>query len=84
MNDHDVETAMTTDEMRSVLDRIYWSQGQLADYLGVAKESVHKMARGSRPIPPALATWLNQMAAARAQVSDYPDGWRHGVVPSVQ
>jgi transcriptional regulator with XRE-family HTH domain len=54
---------MTPDEFRNALADIGWSQKELARRLDSNESNIRQMARGYRPIPDVLATWLVGLAA---------------------
>jgi len=49
---------MDTDELRDILDRLGWSQGELARRLGRNERGVRKMAQGTAPVGADVARWL--------------------------
>jgi transcriptional regulator with XRE-family HTH domain len=53
---------VTPDRLREILEVGGWSQNQLADLLGVDSGSFRQWARGSRPVPDAIAAWLERFA----------------------
>ena len=54
---------MTPTRLRECLALLRWSQRGLADALNRDEGWVRMMARGTRPIPDALAAWLEALAA---------------------
>jgi hypothetical protein len=49
---------MDPTELRTILDRLGWSQGYLAEVTGRDLSRTRKMARGREPIDQPLADWL--------------------------
>jgi hypothetical protein len=56
------EAAMTTDELRSLLEACGWSQLDLARYAQRDPSKTRKQARGALPIDAPLAEWLRRVA----------------------
>jgi len=52
---------MTADELRRLLNKMNWSQGDLARNAGRDPARTHKMARGLEPIDEPLAAWLRRV-----------------------
>lgn len=52
---------MDATELREILDRMGWSQGDLARNAGRDPARTHKMARGLEPIDEPLAAWLRRV-----------------------
>lgn len=53
---------MTAGQFREVLERIRWSQTQIADELGEDPARIRKMATGRMTIPEPLAKWSRALA----------------------
>jgi hypothetical protein len=60
---------MDADELRAILDRMGWSQGDLARNAQRDPARTRKMARGQEPIDEPLANWLRKVAPI---ISDPP------------
>jgi hypothetical protein len=63
---------MTANEARRCLRTLGWSQRQLATHAGCDDRLVRHWCNGRKaqryPIPPAIAAWLRELAAAHAAV----------------
>lgn len=55
---------MTATEMRAILDRLGWSQGNCAYFAKRDNARIKKMARGGARIPDPIADWLRRCDAA--------------------
>jgi hypothetical protein len=55
---------MDHNEMRAILHRLKWSQGELAERAQRNTGRIHKQARGRDPIDAALANWLRAVDRA--------------------
>lgn len=65
---------MTPGRLGECLATLHWSQRALADILAYSEGTVRGWARGSRPVPPDVAAWLEALAAVHA-ANPRPDGW---------
>jgi transcriptional regulator with XRE-family HTH domain len=54
---------MTSGQFREALERIRWSQAQIAAELGEEPLRIRKMATGRMSIPDPLAVWIRALAA---------------------
>lgn len=54
---------MTGGQFREALERIRWSQAQIAAELGEEPLRIRQMATGRRAVPEALAVWIRALAA---------------------
>lgn len=54
---------MTSDELRSILDDLGWSQQMLAAFARRDYSRTRKQVRGAYPIDEPLAVWLRAIAA---------------------
>jgi len=72
---------MDKEELRAELKRRGWTQTALAKRLGVNVVTINRWCQGTRPVPPAVATYLRvepegevaaqlQLSAARAARRD--------------
>jgi transcriptional regulator with XRE-family HTH domain len=53
---------MSGAELRDALATIGWSQRELARRTGVSESRVRRWARGTIPVPEAVADWLRRAA----------------------
>jgi DNA-binding transcriptional regulator YiaG len=60
---------MTPTEFRECLAVLHWSQRGFADALGWSEGTVRGWARGTYPIPPEIAGWLQR---ARKWIEAHP------------
>lgn len=54
---------MTPDRFRECLDMFHWTQRGFARVVDRNESTVRQWARGKVSIPPAMATWLEGLAA---------------------
>ena len=61
---------MSTDEMRDIIAKLEWTQGDLAHYAKRDEARIRKQARGTNPIDPSLARWLRAVGEHWGHVQD--------------
>jgi ribosome-binding protein aMBF1 (putative translation factor) len=66
---------MTPSRLRDVLTLLHWSQRGLADIMACDERLVRRMAAGAADIPPAVAEWLEKLAAVH-EANPPPQDWR--------
>ena len=66
---------MTPDRFRECLAALRWSQRSLAELLGVHQTTARRWATGEGIVPPNVARWLEDLAAAH-QAHPLPAGWQ--------
>ncbi len=66
---------MSPQRFREVLAVLHWSQRGLAEILGCADSLTRGWARGRSTVPPAVAAWLEDLAAFHARHPP-PERWR--------
>jgi transcriptional regulator with XRE-family HTH domain len=64
-------------EMSEALRQIGWTAQQLAERLGVRRDTVTGWLTGRRPVPENLAAWLRAIRD-HLDAQPLPDGWRSG------
>ena len=70
---------MNATELRACLDALGWSQGWLADYLGINPVTVQRWAQDKAPIPAHVAAWI-RARAGHARLFPFPVGWEDGPI----
>jgi hypothetical protein len=65
---------MTPEEMRTLLDRLGWSQNELARRLGRDVDRIQKMCRGAGAIDEATAVWLRDVVRLQDRLTHPPGG----------
>lgn len=55
---------MTPTRLRTILDRLHWSQRGLADVLGCSDRLVRMWAQDDAPVPVEVAAWLERLVEA--------------------
>src|SRR5262249_5350113 len=66
---------ISTSEFRDCLDKMGWSQRQLAQHLQVPRSTTQRWATGDLAIPENVSDWL-VVRAAHDAAHPMPDGWR--------
>jgi len=64
---------MTPTEMRDIIAKLEWTQGDLAHYARRDEARIRKQARGSNEIDPTLARWLRAVGEHWGHVQDLLD-----------
>jgi hypothetical protein len=67
------EPPMTPTELREIIERLDWKQGDLAFYAKRDEARIRKQARGSNPIDDDLCRWLRAVDAHWGHVQQLLD-----------
>lgn len=64
---------MTPDELRKIMERLGWSQNDLAVNAKRDYSRIRKMARGAQPIDEDLSGWLRRLWALEVELDKLID-----------
>lgn len=66
---------MTPDRLRAILGLVQWTGRGLASVLGCDERLIRRWMAGATEIPPAVAEWLEVLAAVH-EANPPPETWR--------